>query len=253
MHPVARTAAAALCTVAVLGLTACGALTEGSGPQGPFAGLTASEVTDKAIAATRAATSVRLAVTTESADGPAQVFVAAGAHGACTGTFSLGSAGTMELIRADGAVYTKSDEAMLRAASADSPHGGSEADIKKLTGRWVKARPDDRRTAESLRYCDPQHLLDRLAAKSDTARRGGQVPVGGRPSLTLTGAPDGTAGKAGTAGETGKAGDSWTASVATDGTPHLLKMHVTDQGRPPLTVEFSEFGKPVQARKPATL
>lgn len=240
MHPVARTAAAALCTVAALGLTACGSLLEDSASKEPFAGLTAPEVTNKALAATRAATSVRLAVTTESADGPVQVFVATGARGACTGTFSMGSAGTMELIRADGVVYTKSDEAMLRAASADSSGGDAEADVKKLNGRWVKARPDDRRTAESLRYCDPRSVLDRLAAKSGTARKGGQSSVGGRPTLTLTGAPAGTA------------GGSWTASVATEGLPHLLRMRVTERGRPPLTVEFSEFGKPVTAKKPAT-
>ncbi|MGW8889777.1 hypothetical protein ACWGO0_35400, partial [Streptomyces sp. NPDC055749] len=77
MRLVARTAAAALCTVAVLHLAACGPFPEDTGSQAPFAGLTAPEVTNKAIAATRAATSVRLAVTTESADGPVQVFVAA--------------------------------------------------------------------------------------------------------------------------------------------------------------------------------
>ncbi|QNE76904.1 hypothetical protein F0344_21835 [Streptomyces finlayi] len=223
----------------MLGLTACDAFLEGSGPQSPFAGLTAPEVTDKAIAATRAATSVRLAVTTESADGSVQVFVAAGARGACTGTFSMGSAGTMEPIRADGAVYTKSDEAMLRAASADSPgDAADDAEVKKLTGRWVKARPDDRRTAESLRYCDPQRLLDRLAATSGSAHMGARVSAGGRPTLTLTGTP---------------AGGSWTASVAAEGTPYVLKMRVTDRGRPPLTVEFSAFGEPVPAKRPAAL
>ncbi|MGP3632268.1 hypothetical protein ACTU45_02640 [Streptomyces sp. 24-1644] len=247
MHPAARTAAAVLCTVAVSGLAACGSFLEDPEAQVPFAGLTAPEVTSKAIAATRAATSVRLAVTTESADGPVQVFVATGARGACTVTFSMGTAGTMELVRADGTVYTKSDEAMLRAASADRPRGDAEADVKKLTGRWVKARPDDRRTAESLRYCDPQRLLDRLAARSDTAHKGEQVPIGGRPALTLTGTPHGSGASGGPAGE------SWTASVATEGTPYLLKMRVTEQGEPPLTVEFSGFDRPVPAKKPATL
>lgn len=244
MHPVARTAAAALCTVAVLGLTACGPFPDDTGSQAPFAGLTAPEVTNKAIAATRAATSVRLAVTTESADGPVQVFVTAGALGACTGTFSTGSAGTMELIRADGTVYTKSDEAMLRAMAADRPGGDAEADIEKLTGRWVTARPDDRRTAENLRYCDPRSLLDRLAARSGTAHKGSQVSVGGRPSLTLTGGSDASG------ASDGPDGDAWTASVATEGKPYLLKMRLTGRERAPLTVEFSEFGTPVSVKKP---
>jgi hypothetical protein len=236
-----RITAAALCTAAALGLTACDSLLDDPGAQGPFAGLTGPEIINKAVATTRAATSVRMTVTTESADGPVQVFVTTDTRGECTGTFSMGAAGTMELVRTDGTVYTKSDEAMLRgAATAGSP--GKDADIKRLTGRWVTARPGDRRTAESLRYCDTKGFLDRLAAKSETARPQKEATVAGTPSLTLTG-------KAGT-----PAGEKWTASVATEGKAYVLKMRIADgveDTEKPLTVEFSEFGEPVTAKKPA--
>ncbi|MGW4228554.1 hypothetical protein ACWEF9_04575 [Streptomyces sp. NPDC004980] len=250
-RPPARITAAALCTALVFGLAACDAFAGAPQARSPFAGLSAPEITDKAVATTRAATTVRLAVTTESADGPVQAFVAAGARGACTGTFSLGAAGTMELVRADGRVYTKSDEAMLRAAAADRPakKGGSgensgngsngerdEDDIERLTGRWVTARADDRRTAESLRYCDPRGLLDRIAATSSTAREGGPSEAAGTPSLTLSG---------------GTGEERWTASVATKGPSHLLRMRVTDGTGKALTVEFSGFGAPLTVKKPA--
>ncbi|WP_405390347.1 hypothetical protein OG596_22335 [Streptomyces sp. NBC_01102] len=247
-RPSARITAAALCTALVFGLAACDAFAGAPQARAPFAGLSAPEITDKAVATTRAATTVRLAVTTESADGPVQAFVAAGARGACTGTFSLGAAGTMELVRADGRVYTKSDEAMLRAAAADRPaeSGGNSGDgsdgerdgdgIGRLTGRWVTARADDRRTAESLRYCDPRGLLDRIAATSPTAREGGPSEVAGTPCLTLTG---------------GTGEERWTANVATKGPSHLLRMRVTDGTGKALTVEFSGFGAPLTVKKPA--
>ncbi|MET7366087.1 hypothetical protein ABZS61_09690 [Streptomyces sp. NPDC005566] len=232
----ARISVAALCVTAALGLTACDAFTGDAGPRAPFDGLTGPEVTNKAVAATRAAATVRLTVTTESADGPVQAFVASGARGACTGTFSLGSAGTLELIRADGAVYTKSDAAMLRAAAADGPARDADANVDRLAGRWVKARPDDHRTARSLRFCDPKDLLDRLAATSATTRKGRQATIAGTPCLTLTG---------------GTGREKWTASVATEGTPHLLKMRLTDGTEKPLTVEFSEFDAPLTVTRPA--
>lgn len=232
----ARISAAALCAAAALGLTACDTLAGDPGAQAPFEGLTGPEITNKAVARTRAATTVRLAVTTETADGPVQAFIASGAEGACTGTFSLGSAGTMELIRADGVVYTKSDKAMLRAAAADGP--ARDTDIGKLTGRWVKARPDDPRTAQSLRFCDPRDLLDRMAATSATTRKGKQATIAATPCLTLTGG----AGK-----------EKWTASVATEGTPYVLRVRLTDGAEKPLTVEFSEFGAPLTVKRPATV
>lgn len=232
-RPSARIAAAILCTAAALTLTACDPLSDEAGGRAPFTGLTGPEIINKAVAATRASTSVRLTVTTESADGRVQAFVAAGARGECTGTFSSGAAGTMEIVRTGGTVYTKSDEAMLRAAAADSP--GVDVDIKKLTGRWVKARPGDRRTAESLRYCEPRAILDRLAAKSWAAEAGKKAPTGEPPSLVLSGAGD---------------GEKWTASVATKGKAYVLRMRITGGARP-LTVEFSEFGTPVHAKKPA--
>ncbi|MEU4263371.1 hypothetical protein ACYCCF_11715 [Streptomyces argenteolus] len=241
-RPSARITAAALCTALALGLTACDAFARSSGTPAPFAGLTGPEITDKAVAATRAATTVRLTVATESADGPVQAFVATGARGACAGTFSLGTAGTMELVRADGVVYTKSDEAMLRAAAADRPagNGGTDGDgkdaIGRLTGRWLTAPADDRRTAENLRYCDPRGLLDGIASTSATARVGGPTTVAGAPALTLTGGTD---------------EEEWTASVATKGPPHLLRMRVTDGTARALTVEFSAFGAPLTVRKPA--
>lgn len=230
----ARISAATLCTAATLVLGACGSLLDDPATQtAPFTGLTGPEIINRSVATTRAASPVRLTVTTESADGTVQVFVATGARGECAGTFSMGAAGTMELVRTKGAVYTKSDEAMLREAAAgqDDDNG-----IERLTGRWIRARPGNRRTEESLRYCDPTNFLDRLARTSGTAATGKRATIAGTPSLTLTGGAD---------------SEKWTASVATEGKPYILKMRVTDGTEKPVTVEFSEFGRPITVKRPA--
>ncbi|MET8326372.1 hypothetical protein [Streptomyces sp. NPDC005181] len=228
-----RTATATLCTVTALALTACDPVFAQQQDTGAFARLTGPEVANKALAATRAATSVRITVEAKAPDGtPVEAYVATDIRGACTVTLSMGAAGTMDLVRTGGTVYTQSDEAMLRAASAGRPR--TDAEVKKLTGRWVKAGDADRFTAQTLSYCDRKGFLDRLAENSDSARKGRATTVDSTPALSLT----------------GRAGrGSWQAAVATEGRPHLLKLRFSTGT--PLTVEFTEFDKPFTVKRPA--
>ncbi|WP_406494766.1 hypothetical protein OG936_13265 [Streptomyces sp. NBC_00846] len=245
MRPLARTAAAALCTVTVLALTAaCGTLFDDERTAAPYARLTGPEVVNKALAATRSAKSLRMAVETTSGEGPVSAFVATDVRGACTVTLSLGAAGTLELVRTEGAVYTRSDAAMLREATAqDGPGKNTAADVEKLTGRWVKAPSGDPYAEPAERYCDREAFLGLLARKSGTARKGktttpGPDSTSDIPTLTVNGRTD---------------EGTWTASIASEGRPYLLGAHLTDgaggNGRP-LTVEFSGFNKPFSVKKP---
>ncbi|MFC8237212.1 hypothetical protein [Streptomyces sp. NPDC057284] len=231
-----RTATATLCAVTALALTACNPVFAQQQDTTPFTRLTGPEVVNKALAATRAAKSVRITMGTKSPDGtPVEAYVATDIRGECTVTLSMGAAGTMDLIRTGGTVYTQSDEAMLRAASAGRPHTDTDdAEVKKLTGRWVKADRADRFTAQALGYCDRQGFLDRLAENSDTARKGRATTVDSLPALSLS----------------GRAGrGTWQAEVAAEGRPHLLKLRFGTGA--PLTVEFTEFDKPFTVKRPA--
>ncbi|MEU0831564.1 hypothetical protein [Streptomyces sp. NPDC005969] len=58
--------------------------------------------------------------------------------------------------------------------------------------------------------------------------------MGSTPALSLTG----TAGRG-----------TWTAAVATEGRPHILKLGFGAET--PVTVEFSEFDKPFTVQRPA--
>ncbi|WP_327367844.1 hypothetical protein [Streptomyces sp. NBC_01217] len=235
MHPLARTAAAALCTVTALGLTAaCDTLFDDAQNTAPYARLTGPEVVNKALAATRGAKSVRMTVKTDSPEGPVEAYVATDIRGECTVTLSIGAADTMQLVRTGGTVYTQSDAAMLRSASA--------ADVGKLAGRWVKPPAGDRHTKLALRYCDRETFLGLLAPKSGTARKKETATLdSGARVLTVTGRAD---------------GGKWAANVATDGRPYLLNLHFpqggTGRDTGSVTVEFSAFDKPFTASRPKT-
>ncbi|MFI5631514.1 hypothetical protein ACIA8E_19500 [Streptomyces sp. NPDC051664] len=230
-----RTAPATLCAVTALALTACNPVFAQQHDTAPFARLTGPEVAGKALAATRAAKSVRITVGTKSPDGTSvEAYVATDIRGECTVTLSMGAAGTMDLVRTGGTVYTQSDEAMLRAASAGRPRTDTDAEVRKLTGRWVNADHADRFTAQTLGYCDRKGFLDRLAENSDTAHKGRATTVGTTPALSLTG-------RAGTG--------TWQAVVAAEGRPHLLKLRFSTGT--PLTVEFTDFDKPFTVKRPA--
>ncbi|MFD7494697.1 hypothetical protein ACFV8T_20135 [Streptomyces sp. NPDC059832] len=239
----ARASAAALSAATALALaTACGMLPDDvPDATAPYARLSAPEVVNKALAATRAAKSLRMTVETTSPEGPVEAYVATDVRGECTVTLSMGAAGTMELVRTGGTVHTRSDAAMLRSVSA------SASQARKLTGRWLKPTAADRHAKLAERYCDRETFLGLLAPKSGTARKERTTaPGSGTPALTVTGeAADG----------------NWTADIATDGKPLLLKLRLNPplphgaSGRDtdrtaPVTVEFSEFDEPFTANKP---
>ncbi|MFE7617524.1 hypothetical protein [Streptomyces sp. NPDC057496] len=249
----ARVSAAALSAATALVLaTACDLLPDDAPDAAPYARLTGPEVTNKALAATRAAKAVRMTVRTATPDGPVEAYVATDVRGACTVTLSMGAAGTLELVRTGGTVRTRSDAAMLRAAStARGPRG--DAEVERLTGRWVEPAAGDRQARTAERYCDRETFLGLLAPTSGTARKGRATapspdeepasagPASAAPALAVTGGADGR---------------KWSASIATDGRPYLLELRAapgpdgTGHGAAPVTVEFSEFGKPFTARQP---
>ncbi|MGW2180156.1 hypothetical protein ACWCXX_19010 [Streptomyces sp. NPDC001732] len=239
----ARVSAAALSAATALALaTACGMLPdEAPDSAAPYARLTGPEVVNKSLAATRAAKAVRMTVRTTTSDGPVEAYVATDIRGTCTVTLSMGAAGTLELVRTGGTVRTRSDAAMLRAASTrQGPR--EDAEIEKLTGRWVKPAAGDRQARTAERYCDRETFLGLLAPTSGTARKGkATTPASGTSALAVTG---------------GAGGRKWSASIAADGRPYLLKLRAgpgpdaAGHATAPVTVEFSEFDKPFTAQQP---
>ncbi|MFF8832607.1 hypothetical protein [Streptomyces sp. NPDC015131] len=229
---------AALCTSAALGLSACGPTgTAGaaSGKEGPFPGLTGPQIADRAIKATKSATSLTLDADITDKEGRTKTFMALDTKGECAGTITENTTGTLEILRTGGLAYLRFDEAFLRDQSEGSSPEETAAVLKTLQGRWVKADTNDPDVKDGLAMCDLDTLLSGFETGGNAARRGAETTVGGKKALTLT-EKDGAT--------------TYKIYVATEGEPYLLKIDIAG-GKEPGTMSFRDYGKPVPAKKPA--
>ncbi|MFJ3162073.1 hypothetical protein [Streptomyces kanasensis] len=233
-----------------LGLAALAALSPtGSGPVGgsagttvPLAGLTGPEVLHRALSATRAAPSLRLDVTRRRDGGSStRAFLAVGADGRCAGTLTVGTTGTMELIRTGDEAYVRFDEAYLRVERAGGGRGSPQRTERVLTmlgGRWLRTDPADRGPVDGPDPCDLDALLAGVEAGAGSARRAGLTTVDGRRALKLTASAGGA---------------TTTAYVAAEGEPYLLRAETRGGAAPGTvsTVSLRASDGPVAARPPA--
>lgn len=232
-----RPALAALCATAALGLTACGPF--GSGAQaketGPFPGLSGPQIANKAIKATKTAGSLTLDANLKTSEGQMKAFLALDTKGQCSGTITMGSTGTMELIKTGKLAYMRFDEAFLREQNEGGSPEETEAVLKMLKGRWVKTDATDPEFKDGLEMCELDTMLSEFETGINFAKRGEETTVNGKKALTLT----------------EKDGDTtYKIYVATEGEPYLLKI---DQkgGEDPGTVSIKDYNKPVPSKKPA--
>ncbi|MEE1755905.1 hypothetical protein [Streptomyces sp. SP18CS02] len=230
-----RPALAALCTVAALGLTACGPLAQEAEETGPFAGLSGPEIADKAMKATSAASSLTLDMNLKTTDGPMKAYMAIDTKGQCAGTLTLGSTGTAELIKTGQVAYMRFDEAFLLAQSGGGSAEETAAVLKELKGRWVETDVKDPDAQDSLELCELDKVLSEFRTGIGFARKGEETTVNGRKALTLTESDGGTTTR---------------VFVATEGEPYVLRIELQG-GEEPGTMSFSEYNKPVPAKKPA--
>ncbi|MFF9333654.1 hypothetical protein [Streptomyces albogriseolus] len=257
-----RTALAALCLVAVTGagLTGCqsGGDTASAGSQPaseqakdpknskdskdtkdtkePFAGLSGGEITERALAATTGAPSLRFTgeIPDEESGGTLRLDLALDKKGDCAGTLGLGDEGEVELIKTGGTLYAKYDEAFLRAQSEGEPQADVDAVVEMMAGTWTKMAATGADAEDIAGFCDLDEVLGDAGNGSSDATRGKATTLDGTPALTLT-------------EQDGK--DRYTFYVATEGEPYLLRLESTSAADPG-TITFTDFGKPVPAGKP---
>ncbi|WP_338672328.1 hypothetical protein V1460_04790 [Streptomyces sp. SCSIO 30461] len=241
-----RTGAALLTTTltaAALTLTAClpsgaeGKTRAGASAEkpGPYAGLSGAELLNKSFKATKRAKSLTLQVDTRTADGPEKAYLSVSAKGDCTGTVSLGTAGTTEFIRTGGTVYMRFDEVMLREQVKGMSDEETEAVMRTLRGKWVEYDADADDARDLVELCDLDSHLGALVPDDNVARRAGESTVNGTPTVVVT-EQDGR--------------EKYTVHVSAKGIPFLARIETTG-GDDPGTITFSQFDEPVVARKPA--
>ncbi|RNL71443.1 hypothetical protein [Streptomyces sp. I6] len=235
-----RLALASLCAASALALTACGPLgqtaeaSRPSSPSGPYPGLSGSEILNKAITATKSATSLRLRFATETTeDGPIGGDLAVDTEGDCAGTLQMGTEGGVEILKTGDTVYLRFDEKMLRSQAEGEEETRAALDL--LLGKWVREKADAADAEDFAEFCDLDSYLEGFQADDTAAKRAGESTVGGAPTVVL---------------KEDHQGEKATAHVAAKGTPHLLRLQVTG-GDEPMDMTFSEFDEPVPVEKPA--
>ncbi|MFF4761175.1 hypothetical protein [Streptomyces sp. NPDC001292] len=252
-----RHTAAALCLAAVtasLALTACGSEkpdaadggaegTAGSthkaagatDGQAPFADLSGQEIVDRALKATRSATSLTLKGSVPDDEGTVELDLALDREGHCAGTLGMSGEGEVGLIRTDDTVYMKFDEAYLRSEGKGQSKSEVDGVVDMLADRWVKTAADSADAKDITGFCDLDGLLADFEDTRSAARKGRATTLDGTPAFTLTEAE-------------GK--DRHTLYVATEGKPYLLRIENTT-AKQPEDISFTDYDKPVPAVPPA--
>ncbi|MFE3633012.1 hypothetical protein [Streptomyces cellostaticus] len=237
-----RTALAALClaAAATAGITGClpGQDKAGSEPKGPFAGLSGGEIADRALKATTGAASLRMKgdVADDESKGTIGLDMALDKKGECAGTMSMGGQGKADLIKTGSTVYMKYDEAFLRAQSEGESKADTDAAVDMLAGKWTKMAVKGQDAKDIAGFCDLDSVLAGADDVSSDATRGKTTTVDGTPAIVLH-------------EKDGK--DRYTLYVATEGKPYLLRVDSAAGAKEPVHLSFSDYDKPVAARKPA--
>ncbi|MGW8761905.1 hypothetical protein ACWGN5_05305 [Streptomyces sp. NPDC055815] len=205
----------------------------------PFADLTADQIGDRAVTATRSATSLRMTGKVVSQGEPLGIDFAVNDKGECTGLIKIKD-GTAELRRLDHVTYMKGDEAFWRAsmASQGMPEPQITATLELIKGRWLKIAPGQAGSEDLGGVCDLKSLLADLDKDKEQRRgltRGPDAEVDGTPVATLVKKKEG--------------GETTTVSVSQKGKPYILKM-VKTGGDEPGAIVLSDYDKPVVVKAP---
>ncbi|MEU6253334.1 hypothetical protein [Streptomyces sp. NPDC047043] len=257
-----RTALAAICLVAAAttGLTACQSGTDKADgktgdskataagkPKEPFAGLTAEEIAARAMTATTGASTLRMkgGVKDDESDGTIHIDMALDKKNECAGTMGMGGKGKADLIKTGDTLYIKYDEAFLREQSKGEAKADVDAAVDMLAGKWAKMSAKGSDAKDIAGFCDLDTVLggaedvdsggDSSGGADPTVKRAGTAEVGGARAVVLK-ATDGK--------------ESYTLYVATEGKPYLLRLDSTS-AKDPGSITFSDYEKPVPAKKPA--
>ncbi|WP_432014873.1 hypothetical protein [Streptomyces cucumeris] len=236
------TTLAALCATATaaLALTACGG---GDGSKtddtpsraattarkGGLADLTGPQILDKAVKATKAATSLTVDLDGVVDGGALKYRMTSDTKGECKGTMDLGDEGAVELIKTGDTAYMKYDATFWESQGEDG-----KAAAKLIGDRWTKTDASGPDAKDLVDACDAGKMTAGFVTGPSDARKGRSTTVDGVPAVTLT--------------ERG-GGETTTMYVAARGKPYILKV-VIKGGDQPGTLLLSDFDEPVGAKAP---
>ncbi|MGR8009949.1 hypothetical protein [Streptomyces hypolithicus] len=234
----------AACAIVAVGLTGCGgddsakgdSKGDSSAEQEPFDGMSADQIADKAVAATKKADSVRISIETEGAANPVSLDLAMDNSGSCTGTTTSKDA-KADVVQEGKSGCIKGNKPYWKAALGAQGDSAQEADkaVAAFADKWVKVPSSE--VAADNGTCDKKATvaaLDKDKSERKGMAREGETEVDGRSAVIL---------------KKKTAEGALTMHVAAEGEPYILKADETG-GDAPSSMTFSDYNKPVKAQTP---
>ncbi|MET7712088.1 hypothetical protein [Streptomyces sp. NPDC005407] len=200
-------------------------------------GLTADQIAERAVSATQAARSMRMAGQVTSEGERASVDLAVDNKGACTGRLGFGG-GSAELRQVSKVLYMKGNEKFWRASLSESSSAGTDGEgvVELVKDRWIKMPAGSAKAMGGV--CDLKAMLaerDKDMSERQGMTKGPDAEVNSVPTTTLVKKQPG--------------GETITMYVAKKGEPYLIRV-VRVGGDGPGTMTFSDYNKPVKAVAP---
>ncbi|MFI0232069.1 hypothetical protein [Streptomyces sp. NPDC017086] len=131
--------------------------------------------------------------------------------------------------------FVKYDETFLRAQSEGESAEDTDAAVAMLAGKWTKVAVKGQDAKDLTGFCDLDSTLGDVSGEDTAATRGKTTRIDGKPAITLH-------------EKDGK--ERYTAYVATEGKPYLLRIDSASGAKEPEHLSFSDYGVPVAAKKP---
>lgn len=216
-----------------MGATALAGCGDDDGSAGKaFGGKSADRIASDAVKATREAKSVHVKGNSRSGGNQVGVDFQVDEQDHCTGAMT-GQGARADVLQAGQTLYVKGDRTFWENSLKGRP--GTDKVIGQLQGKWVKSQAGQ---AGTEGMCDKQSFL--ASMDSDKSERkgmtkGAETTVDGKKALALEKKQPG--------------GEKVTMYVATEGEPYILKA-VTEGGKQPGEVAFSDYNKKVEAKEP---
>ncbi|MFE3656086.1 hypothetical protein [Streptomyces sp. NPDC059165] len=231
-----RSARASACLTALVAVALAAGGATGAQADDDITSLTARQIADEAREALLDARSVHISSTGDlrHPHAPDELDLSLDRAGNCAGTVSMGSKGSVEIIKRGETVWLKPDAAFWKS---QVPGNGEEA--HKLFGdRYLRGSTNDSVLEGLADVCDLDTFLDRLTGAEDTQvplTKGAKTEVDGTPAIPVTGK---------------HAGRTLTLYVATEGKHYPVRLVVTSAGAAKATVDFTDYDEPVPTATP---
>ncbi len=174
---------AALCVAVAAGTAACG----GSGG-GPLSGMDANQITMKAFADLKVASSVHVKGPTNENGLQYNLDVTLGATN-CQGSFASSAKGTFNVLKVNGSTYFSADPTFWKVAGTGGTLGAAKT-ADTFTGKYLKVGPDSKTLAALGVLCHPTQLAGPFSGQVSGMVERGYTTINGQKALHITDSAD---------------------------------------------------------------